>query len=167
MHFFAERSKNTKVLKFLNDQYSILQNKSDLNHDKNSQSCTYVHTLSGQMGRLDLIRYHVKHHHCIVNSRDDDGKTPLFYACQSGDLDVVKYLISEQYCDPILVVKDYNCLREACEKGKLNIVKLLIDNYKCQRTPILTGNTTSSHEMIDTIYLHFAACSGDIATIEY
>ena len=165
----AEKSKNTEVLKFLNDQYSILQNKSDSNHDQRSQSCTYIHKFCGQMGRLDLIRYHVKHHHCIVNSKDDDGKTPLFYACQSGDLDVVKYLISEQNCDPKLVVKDYDCLRMACEKGKLNIVKFLIDNYKCLRTWKLAviGNTSNSYEAIDGVYLHDAACSGDIATIEY
>ena len=166
--FVAERSKNTKVLKFLNDQYSILYNKSDWNHDQNSQSCTYVHKLSRQMERLDLIRYHVKHHHCIVNCKDDDGKTPLFYACQSGDLDVVKYLISEQNCDPNLVVKDYTCLRVACEKGKLNIVKFLYENYKCQQTlkcTTLIGNKLCEERSGE--YLHYAAASGDIDTIEY
>ena len=161
--FVAESSKNTQVLKFLNDQYSILQNKSDLNYDQNSQSCTYVHQLSGQMGRLDLIRYHVKHHHCIVNSKDDDGKTPLFYACQSGDLDVVKYLISQQNCDPNLVVKGYTCLRVACEEGKLNIVKFLFD----QKFTIFKGNTCIPSEMISSDYLLYAASSGDLATIEY
>ncbi len=31
--------------------------------------------------------------------RDDDGDTPLHSACNSGDLEAVKYLVETAHCD--------------------------------------------------------------------
>ena len=164
----AETNNNIEVVDFLNDQCSIFQSSSDLNHEqklqgnsdinhgKNSQSCTYIHKVSCQRERLDIIKYHINHHRCIVNRKDDDGNTPLFYACQSGDLDVVKYFISEHNFDPN---QDTRCLEAACRSGKLDIVRFLIDDYKLKVCSVEKNDWSK--------YLHLATCSGNMATIKY
>ncbi|ORX65883.1 ankyrin, partial [Anaeromyces robustus] len=43
-------------------------------------------------GNEDLVKYLIEHG-ADINKENEDGKTPLFWACESGNEDLVKYLI--------------------------------------------------------------------------
>ena len=62
-----------------------------------------------------------------IATKDEDGRTPLHYACYSGALDVVEMLVEE---GAGVRVKDdsdgVSPLDTACESGALNVVKMLV-----------------------------------------
>ena len=61
---------------------------------------------------------------------NDSGKTPLHVPCESGELEIVKFLL-DNYID-VNVTDDsgQTPLHLACESGEFEIVKFLLDNFK-------------------------------------
>jgi len=65
----------------------------------------------------------IEKHKAYVNEGDNNGKTPLCYACESGDLNLVEYLV-----DRGANVNDRLSLRNAERKNFNHIVRYLIDH---------------------------------------
>ena len=64
-----------------------------------------------------------------VNATDKNGKTALMYACQNGDMDMVKFLVENRQDIDGAVNSMYEetALWYACENGSLEIVRYLFE----------------------------------------
>ena len=59
-----------------------------------------------------------------------------------GDMDIVKYLITEANCDPNFVSKyGQTCLHFASKYGKLDVVEYLTDKHHCVSKMDVWGDT--------------------------
>ena len=66
-------------------------------------------------------------------------RTPLHYASANGHLDIVKYIMEEEHCDPYTVDEKFStALSLASKKGHFDIVKYLISDKQIQFTMQLT-----------------------------
>ena len=50
---------------------------------------------------MDIVAILVEQYECSRHCCDSKGQTPLHYAAYGGSFLVVKYLITEQHCDPM------------------------------------------------------------------
>ena len=87
------------------------------------------------------------------------GKTPLHCACENGHMDIIKCLITEHGCDPVLP-DDYGNMpiHIACVFGQLVVVKYLIAEQHCD--PHIGGK-------YDRTPLHCACENGHMDIIKY
>ena len=74
---------------------------------------------------------------------NEDGDCLLLIACQWGDVDIVKYLIVDQRCNPnITNSSKYTPLHTASKHGNLDVIKVLINREACDlNIPDDRGNT--------------------------
>ena len=99
-------------------------------------SKSILHILCGEGGDLDVLKLFAGSG-CDYQPRDDKGLTPLHYACYSGNLDIVKYLVNELSCNPS--VKTMNnemalhlaCISHAKETVVLELVTYLMSGANC------------------------------------
>ena len=63
-----------------------------------------------------------------VNDIDRDGKSLMFYAVKSNQIDLIKFLFEKKCNINIEDNKGQNCLFPAIQKGNLEIIKFLIEN---------------------------------------
>ena len=83
-------------------------------------------------GWLDVTRRLVEQYHCDLESRDNDGNTPLHMACEDH-VDIVRYLVSEQGCITACQNKIGDTpLHAACREGHLAMVKALTSGRDCK-----------------------------------
>ena len=65
---------------------------------------------------------------CVI----DNSNTPLHVACAGGNLEVIKYLVTEQKCNPSCTNIDGAIpLFHACQLGHIDIVSYLVTECKC------------------------------------
>ena len=92
-----------------------------------------------------------------VNVTTAEGETPLFAACYTGKIDIVKYLIRNYYADVnIANKKGETCLMIACRKGFKDIVEYLDNVYGIDINRTNNDNSTA---------LHYAAMSQSLQTV--
>ena len=87
--------------------------------------------------------------------------TPLHCACNwRGNIDIVKFLVVEQHCDPACCAGEEGVtpLHCACMSGKLDIVRFLIVEQHCD--PACRGRWGSTP-------LHFACDSGKLDIVKF
>lgn len=64
-----------------------------------------------------------------ADRRDWSGATPLHYACGSGELLTVQWLIEKAFCNPSITDKEgWNALHYSSHNGNLHIIKYLLEN---------------------------------------
>ena len=85
--------------------------------------------LAARHGWMDIIIDLITKYKCDTNCKDSNGRTPLHYAVINNRLEVVRYFINEQHCDPM--TRDDTPLHLACRYGHLNITKYLISEAHC------------------------------------
>ena len=80
-------------------------------------------------------------------------------ACNKGSMDIIKYLITEQGCNPSLPDNEGDmAIHFACLGGHLNVVKYLVTELKCDpKSPGFKGRTP----------LHLACGNGHMDIIKY
>ena len=88
--------------------------------DNLSTDVSLLH-LAALNGWMDIVAILVDKYGCSSQYCDSQGQTPLHYATYGGSLLVVKYLITEQHCDPLHGNKKNggNSLHYACQGGCL------------------------------------------------
>ena len=83
---------------------------------------------------------------CNPKSPGCKGRTPLHHACDSGHMDIIKYLITEHGCDPALPDNDGNMpINIACLGGQFNVVKYLVTEMKCNPKSLGKDGRTPLH----------------------
>uniref|UniRef100_A0A1X7TBC2 Uncharacterized protein n=1 Tax=Amphimedon queenslandica TaxID=400682 RepID=A0A1X7TBC2_AMPQE len=95
----------------------------------------------------------------LLHSTDNEGKIPLHLACESGNIQLVTFLINDMKCDfNAKNTHDETCVTFACFSGNLDLVQLLIQQYKVEPfNPDKYGFTA----------LHAAAGNGDTHILEW
>ena len=84
----------------------------------------------------------------------------LHIACINGHLDLIKYLITEQNCDPMCEEEDikWTSLHHACQGGHKHIVQYLISELGCDpKVPNFEGS----------LPLHIACENGHLDLTKY
>ena len=155
--YFRDRNKKEEAEKVLEQVKEPPQSMRD-EEDDEYYNCTLLH-YAALWGWLSVVIKLVENYLCDPMCTDDDGNTPLRFACEGSHLDVIKYLITECKCDPIDTNHNGNTLlHSACRGGHLDVIKYLITECKCD--PMDTnhkGNTL----------LHSACEGGHLDVIKY
>ena len=74
------------------------------------------------------------------------GRTPLYYACESGNVDLVRILISEYGSDPMARDREGSTpLHVAAGCGREEVVRELVDRHKCPVDSVDCGGQTVLH----------------------
>ena len=111
-------------------------------------------------------------------TKDRWDRTPLYCACQDGQLNIVQYLINEQHCDPMTKDRwDQTLLHYACEYGHLNIAQHLINEQAVSSITALTLATLVSKTKhcdpmtkdlwVDRTPLHYACRHNHAHIVQY
>ena len=155
--------------------------------DRNKDGYTPLHYACSN-GQLDTAQYLIKEANCDPScdawtplhiARIDDqldiaqyfdrkepslekmfGNTPLSNACRHGKINIVKYLIEEEHCNPLS--KDavgYTAIHIACRAGHLDITEYLIGVAGCDPLCELDNNDDTS--------LHIACLFSHARIVEY
>ena len=108
------------------------------------------------LGCMDIIKYLA-----LVNSipslPDIDGVLPIQVSCLRGHLDIVRFLIDEQHCDPNCKdANDSSLLHSASYAGHINLVQYLITER--DSNPAITDNMLATP-------LHVACDQGHIDVV--
>lgn len=81
--------------------------------------------------RLEIVKY-LASHGASIDSYDRDGLTPFMYACSSGNLSLVRYLLESQQTQREKLLHERSktgetALMYAIESGNVDIVTLLCE----------------------------------------
>ena len=98
------------------------------------------------------------------------GDCLLHIACQWGDVDIVKYLITDERCNPNLQnTKLDTPLHIACYDKSLNIIRLLLERKCSINIPNKKGETAQGIPLNEDgdCLLHIACQWGDVDTVRY
>jgi ankyrin repeat protein len=103
---------------------------------------------------------------CDINTKDSSGKTPLHYAVEGEQKDVVEFLITNGADINMQPRRRETPLHIAAIRGHREIAELLIaNNAVIKKRQSLLGRFLSTGT--DTSDIHLAACSGDIARLKH
>jgi len=81
------------------------------------------------------------------NCKNKDGDIPLHMACHNGHVDMVRYLVSEQECNP--TCQNWNGdtpLHGACHEGHVDVVKYFVTEQGCSAACQNRRGDTPLHE---------------------
>ena len=114
--------------------------------------------------KFNVFNYLVVEQKCNVQCEDKDGRTPLHYACASGQLNIVQYLYKEKLSDLVhTTLSGDTPLYIACKFGQLEITEFLLSTGECDplyknaegMTPLEIATSEEIRELLD----HF--CKGN------
>ena len=159
-------------------KYLITDEKCDVNIQNNHLN-TLMH-IACYMKSLAVIRVLLEKR-CstnIVNEKgetaqdiplNEDGDCLLHVACQWGDVDTVRYLITDEKCTTIPNCSGNTPLHVACYRKSLTIIRLFLETRCCTDTPNKKGVTAQDiplNEFGDCL-LHIACQWGDEDIVRY
>ena len=113
---------------------------------KNKNGKTPMYNLNGELvsllhlaadhGWMDIVIDLITKYKCDANCEDSYGRTPLHYAARNSHVEVVRYFINEQHCDPMTRDNDEGDtpLHLACSNCHLNIAQYLISEAHCDQS---------------------------------
>ena len=141
-------------------------------------------------GHLDVLKCLIREFHFNPDSKDEEGRVPLFSAAAAGRFKIIEYVIENQ-CDPSIISKSGDTpLHIASLRGHTNIILYLLSRHckpdddefswsalhaACQGghlkvARILVINADVSPFCLDksgNIPLHYAASSGNLQLVKY
>ena len=87
-------------------------------------------TWNGQFSFIKYIINNYPQYTSLLHSTNDIDALPIHYACASGVIQLVTFLIDVMKCDVTTENKDgYTCVTLACSSGNLDLLQLLIKQY--------------------------------------
>ena len=112
-------------------------------------------------GWIDVVKDLTIRYKCHANCKNSRERTPLYSASATGQLEMVKYLIDEQHCDPLAQDCDFYStpLHFACQGfDSLGVVKYLINEQHCD--PMIKDDRNQTP-------LHYASQYGNLCVVQY
>ena len=107
----------------------------------------------------EIIDYLVDNNYQNIESKNNEGETPLLICSEFGLFDVVKYIIENKHADINQLDKNgLNVLTKAAISGNLELVRYLVDNCHCD---INYGDENGFTA------LHRAAMKGHLDIVKY
>ena len=112
---------------------------------------------------LDVVKYLITEHNCNPQCTDKEGRTPLHYACASGQLKIVQYFHSEKLSNLVCTADSGDTpLHFACKFNQVEIVQFLLSTGECDPLVKNTERSTpvdiASSPEIMTLLDHY--CKG-------
>ena len=90
---------------------------------KTNEGLTNLHVASSHGNKAAVEYFSVHLYQGICDIKDQMGRTPLYLACQNGQLKVVKYLVEEQKCDLHTVNhKNQSCIHAAISTERIDLL---------------------------------------------
>ena len=81
---------------------------------------------------LDVVKYLITEHKCNPQCTDEEGQTPLHYACASGQLEIVQYFHSEKLHNLVHTAHSGDSpLHFACKYNQVEVVQFLLATGEC------------------------------------
>ena len=84
--------------------------------------------VAARYASIDLLEILLNNDVADINTADKFGFTPLFWACQSNKLDVVKYLVSRGACVNIKTQENWNILHMAAVCADNDMIEYLLEH---------------------------------------
>ena len=113
---------------------------------------------SSRKGHFHFIKHILAHYpQCIslIHSPDNEGILPIHLACQSGNTQLVMYLVDDIKCDVTAKTEVGNmCVTYACMSGNLSLVMLLIQQYKLDPLAVDKYGNSSLHYSVGKDRIH-------------
>ena len=119
--------------------------------------------VAARYASIDLLEILLNNDVAVINAADEFGFTPLFWACQSNRLDVVKYLVSRGACVNIKTQGNWNLLHMAAVCADNDMIEYLlahkvslndVDNQN--RTPLSLAYEIKREDTIKFLLLNGA-----------
>ena len=97
----------------------------------NGQNIFHFSSLNGHFHFIKHILAHYPQCISLIHSPDNEGALPIHLACNSGNTQLVTYLVDDIKCDVTAKTEvGHTCVSYACTSGNLSLVMLLIQQYK-------------------------------------
>ena len=136
-------------------QYLLVEGNDLYRVEKNGMNCLHIAALNAHSRLCKVL---LEEHNFDLHLNDDDGRSALLCAAESGDLELFKYLqgrgsnIYKQRKDGM------NCLHITASKGYFPFFKMLLETYNFD----LFSKTDDGWSV-----LHYAAKGGHLELFEY
>ena len=165
VHYAAEVG-DTNVLEYLinscNCELSII--------DDIGQNIFHLSSLKNQFHFIKHVLVHYPQYISLIHSPDNKGMLPIHLACESGNTQLVMYLVDDIKCDVTAkTLRGNTCVTYACISGNLSLVKLLIEQYKLHLLAVDKYGCSSLHASMERGHIHIMEwiankCNINVAT---
>ena len=109
--------------------YEITNDIMQADHDKRSaeeQATPY------NLRCLDIVKYLITEHKCKPQYTDEEGQTPLHYACASGKLEIVQHFHDNKLSDLVHTANSGDTpLHYACKFNQVEVTQFLLSTGEC------------------------------------
>uniref|UniRef100_A0A1X7TQD0 Uncharacterized protein n=1 Tax=Amphimedon queenslandica TaxID=400682 RepID=A0A1X7TQD0_AMPQE len=127
--------------------------------DNKGWNVIHYSSLKGHTHFIKHITSQYPQYISLLHSTNNDGWVPLHFACKSGNIQLVIFLIDDMKCDvSARNTRDSTCVTFASGSGNLDLVQLLIQQYKLE--PLAT-------DKYGFTALHGAAQTGNTHILEW
>ena len=154
----------TPILQFINRLKDAATVPEVSNHCINHTVSTEHDSTRQLQLKFNVFRYLVAEQKCNTQCKDKDGRTPLHYACASGQVNIVQYIYREKLSDLIHTTHSGDTpLHIACKSNQVEITEFLLSTGECDPlcknedgiTPLEIATSVEIRELLD----HF--CKGN------
>uniref|UniRef100_A0A1X7TE00 Uncharacterized protein n=1 Tax=Amphimedon queenslandica TaxID=400682 RepID=A0A1X7TE00_AMPQE len=123
--------------------------------DNRGWNIFHVTSLKGHAHFIKHITSHYPQYISLLHSTDKLGHVLLHIACESGNIQLVTFLINDMKCDVNATATiGSNCVMNACFSGNLDLVQLLIQKYKLEPININNNGFSVLHAAVQVGHTH-------------
>ena len=154
------------------NQYSIVECLLDSTESAdpilNKKDQNYLHAACNQHAKLEVVKViFEKGYRILGNYPDSQGNTPLHYACLFCSEEIVKYLLTNEHCDPYHKNnEDFVPLYSIVQVGNLELLERLLDENLFDPNQFLKKSSPLLHCLLEQHYpfgIHYS--SGNIMSM--
>ena len=159
----ASQTGDLKAVKYLTEEKRL----NPLQEDKSGRNSIYCAAKGGQ---LAVLKYFIEDQRHNPTSSSSTGRlagwTPLHVAARYNHLELVQYLVAEQYMDPMCQAEDGSTpLHKACKDNNNMDVVVYLVNAMSQHLPL--KDVVSCRGKDGSTPLHVAAFYGQLKIVKY